>query len=941
MKRLLARALLARALLALALLALGEAAPAAYPVRVAIERLGQTLRIEVDGERRVVALPDQAAALGVRFEEPGPAEREIQVDGTDLLATQDRDRAHLEAIRATPLYAVAAWLRDEGSYSRWERARLWAADGRPIAEGRAAVERAALLDGFRLEAALRRPEAAARVWLVATPADQATGARSTAPSDGNPASAPGSDTAWRAGLELSRDRRQATWLVDDGRSVQPAATWFFPTQAAPFAAGLLHLLGRSATAAFGLLAAAQLAGWVVQQVVAGANRQPRPAPRRASLAPTSAGERLPPDVQDRGWLVPGAGLVASIPGSRPALPPTRGWLAPGTILLAAIAAGWLVAAGWVTVALYRQVPHVLDAVSYYVQAKTFGAGRLWLDAPPLVAQLEAPFQVVWEGRWFSQYPPGAAIAYALGGVVGLAWLVGPLSGLALILGSASAGRDLYGPRVGWAVLGLGVLSPFILFQAGSYLSHPVVGGLLAGALAAFARAEMRAGRPANSAPAETSAEASRRLAGAAAGGEAPTETGGPAGASGERLTRSAMLGGRLVQQSGSPPSVAGLLPASSRGLPDPPTDVRRAVLRAPSAVGGRPARREQPALYALAGGLLGAAFLTREAATALFALPLVVWLLAHRRWGALGWLVAGVAPFLALYGAYNALLTGSPLLLPRSLFSAADRFGFGEGVGFYGRHTLAAGLANTDQNLTLLQFDLFGWPPLFALALLLVPFLLPLARPDRRDALLGGGALLLASAYAAYFYHGIVLGPRYVYEALPFLLVLAGRGLQVLGGWAERAAAPAPDGAPAGGRHRWLERLHPRVVAPALLVLLLSLNTLFSYLPRQVERRSDYVAFPDGQKIRLAFLDTTLTGPRVVGIPAPALVLTGDWWTYSVLLAPLNCPRPDLASDPAVCPRLFALARTLAEEDALRRAYPGRTLYRTTLAAGVLSVATR
>ena len=67
-------------------------------------------------------------------------------------------------------------------------------------------------------------------------------------------------------------------------------------------------------------------------------------------------------------------------------------------------------------------------------------------------------------------------------------------------------------------------------------------------------------------------------------------------------------------------------------------------------------------------------------------------------------------------------------MLPRILFDPSDHFGFGDGIGFHLRHTLAAGLVNTDELLTLLQFDLFGWPPLFALGLLGVPFLLGRAR---------------------------------------------------------------------------------------------------------------------------------------------------------------------------------------------------------------------
>ena len=42
------------------------------------------------------------------------------------------------------------------------------------------------------------------------------------------------------------------------------------------------------------------------------------------------------------------------------------------------------------------------------------------------------------------------------------------------------GARLYGPACGLVALGLGLISPFILFQAGSYLSHPIAGGLRRG-----------------------------------------------------------------------------------------------------------------------------------------------------------------------------------------------------------------------------------------------------------------------------------------------------------------------------------------------------------------------------------------------------------------------------------------------------------------------------
>jgi hypothetical protein len=310
--------------------------------------------------------------------------------------------------------------------------------------------------------------------------------------------------------------------------------------------------------------------------------------------------------------------------------------------------------------------------------------------------------------------------------------------------------------------------------------------------------------------------------------------------------------------------------------------------------------------YALCGLLLGASFVTREAASILFALPLGARLVTARRWDAAQQVVAYGLPFVALYLAYNSWLTGSPTLLPRSLFDASDRFGFGDGIGFHNRHTLAAGLANTDEMLTLLQLDLFGWPPLFALGLLCVPFLI--GRAQAWDVLAAAGVFVFLVAYAAYFYHGIALGPRYYFEALPWLLLLAGRGAQILA-----------------------ELARSRLVVVGLLGLL-SLNTVLFYVPLEIERRADFSGMPGGRTVSLDFVHTGIFGPHLDDLPSPALVVTDDWWLYNTALAALNCARlPN-------CPVLFALATNADDVNRLRAAFPDRAMLRTVDDAGRIHV---
>jgi hypothetical protein len=146
-----------------------------------------------------------------------------------------------------------------------------------------------------------------------------------------------------------------------------------------------------------------------------------------------------------------------------------------------------------------------------------------------------------------------------------------------------------------------------------------------------------------------------------------------------------------------------------------------------------------------------------------------------------------VLVFVGINYGFNTLLTGSPWMTPRLLFFAGDHWGFGPGVGFYGQHTVAAGFVNLDELLTILAIDLFGWPFYLTFVFLLMPFL-------TRWAVVADWVLLLAAsimvgAYIGYFYHGIYLGPRYLFETLPFLLILTARGILTLAAAGESVRA--------------------------------------------------------------------------------------------------------------------------------------------------------
>jgi hypothetical protein len=321
----------------------------------------------------------------------------------------------------------------------------------------------------------------------------------------------------------------------------------------------------------------------------------------------------------------------------------------------------------------------------------------------------------------------------------------------------------------------------------------------------------------------------------------------------------------------------------------------------------------------LATFFFGMGYLTRNEPALLFVavavsgMILIFWRRVRVSWR--HWILPGIAAFagicvfIAFTLNFNTLLTHNPSVAPRSLFFAGDHWGFGAGVGFYGQHTLAAGLVNLDELLTVLAIDLYGWPFYLTLAFLALPFLTRRATAVDWFCLLC--LIILAGAYVGYFYHGIYLGPRYLFETLPFLLILTARGILTLAA-AGRAA-----------RDRLSRHLHPNASATpqgrslsiptVVLIISLMLSNLLYFLPRQIELHHDYTGLPNGYHIDVA----AIYHPTLHN----AIVVTSDYTIYQFVLFPLNDPflRDDV---------LYAWASNTADYTELQKAFPNKHLYR-------------
>lgn len=184
-------------------------------------------------------------------------------------------------------------------------------------------------------------------------------------------------------------------------------------------------------------------------------------------------------------------------------------------------------------------------------------------------------------------------------------------------------------------------------------------------------------------------------------------------------------------------------------------------------------------LHAIAiGCAIGASFTIRPLDAVVLAVAIGTFQVASvakrpRAWPALG--VQAMAAMLAVLPVLiaNRLTTGSALR-----FGYTSLWGPAHNLGFHadpqgGVHTLTRGLEYATLYLTGLNYYVFLWP-----LPALVPVVIALVaaqRLSRWDALLIGLLGAQAAAYATYWYWGQFLGPRFLFTAVPTVVVLVAR----------------------------------------------------------------------------------------------------------------------------------------------------------------------
>lgn len=179
----------------------------------------------------------------------------------------------------------------------------------------------------------------------------------------------------------------------------------------------------------------------------------------------------------------GTRLLERVGGALGSLPRTP--FALGTGLLASLLTLW------VTFGIFNAQTVLIDASVQLIQARYFATGHL--SAPPLGLPefWSIQFMVHTEAGWVSQYPPGQALALAIGVLIGAPWLIGALAMGITALFTALSMEKLLPDRRAQARAGSVLVagSPLLLGLAAGYMSHATMAALAALALYCALRAE--------------------------------------------------------------------------------------------------------------------------------------------------------------------------------------------------------------------------------------------------------------------------------------------------------------------------------------------------------------------------------------------------------------------------------------------------------------------
>lgn len=238
-----------------------------------------------------------------------------------------------------------------------------------------------------------------------------------------------------------------------------------------------------------------------------------------------------------------------------------------------------------------------------------------------------------------------------------------------------------------------------------------------------------------------------------------------------------------------------------------------------------------------AGAAFGLAFNIRPLSAVLISFPVLIFVLvsAARRPRLLRKLILFSLPALVMLSCfllYNKAVFGDYLTTGYELYDPHSGFGFGpeKGEATISRdghtrpgHTPFKGLKDVVKMGFALSKDLFGWPDL---SLLFVVLLFLCSRTDLRERLLAASLVCFAAGYFFYWGTGysICFGPRYYLSCVPMLVLLTARGMEKTAAGLQSLMA----------RTRWGRTCNPAGAIGMFVIVLCCLN-FFVHLPGRIQ----------------------------------------------------------------------------------------------------------
>ena len=124
--------------------------------------------------------------------------------------------------------------------------------------------------------------------------------------------------------------------------------------------------------------------------------------------------------------------------------------------------------------VFGNYPTISDEFSYLFEADVLAAGKLYVASPPMNDFFQMT-QVVNDGKWYSKYTIGWPLLLAIGKIIRMEFIIGPLCAALTVLLLYLAGKRILGHKGGLIASLFGLISPYVILTGGNYYTHVAVG----------------------------------------------------------------------------------------------------------------------------------------------------------------------------------------------------------------------------------------------------------------------------------------------------------------------------------------------------------------------------------------------------------------------------------------------------------------------------------